>query len=69
MAALTHLDDVNTELSELPGHAGQFVRGTDSARVGTEVISVDIGDRDKTFVTTGGTRHARVFAVESGRLQ
>ena len=69
MAALTHLNDVDTELTELTGHSGKFVRGPDSARIRAQVVSVDIGDRDKTFVTTCGTRHTGRFAVESGRLQ
>ena len=69
MAALTDLNDVDAELTELPGHAGQFVRGPDSARIRTQVIAVDIGDCDEAFVPAGGTRHPGQFPMESGRLQ
>lgn len=53
MATLAYLDHVDGKRTELGGHPAEFIGRSDSARIGTELIPVDVGDMNEPGIEAG----------------
>ena len=60
---MAHLDNVNLELAELVRHRLEFIGLPNPSGVGTELVSVHVGDGDEAVGSAGRAGGASAFAV------